>query len=122
MQVLEGWLNLRLLFPGAKLIDSSLEAFTAEAWKVRGKMDAVTAELGDTWIRGTAADPTKQRRYREVARRLASAIANGSVALTDSRVQMMCRLKNSSTRSRLHFETKRAAADAADATTWTGSH
>ena len=85
--MLEGWRNLRLLFPGAKLIDSSLEAFTAEAWKVRGKMDAVTAELGDTWIRGTAADPTKQRRYREVARRLASAIANGSVALTDSRVQ-----------------------------------
>ena len=45
-EVLEGWRNLRLLFPGAQLLDSSLEAFTAEAWKVRSKMQTVTSELG----------------------------------------------------------------------------
>ena len=85
-QVLEGWRNLRLLFPGAKLIDSSLEAFTAEAWKVRGKMDVVTAELGDTWIRGTASDPTKARRYRVVARELAAAVKSGAAKVSDPRV------------------------------------
>ena len=86
-EVLEGWRNLRLLFPGALLLDSSLEAFTAEAWKVRSKMQTVTSELGDTWIRGTASDPTKQRRYREVARQLAAAIEGGEVKVNDPEVQ-----------------------------------
>ena len=53
-EVLEGWRNLRLLFPEATLLDSSLEAFTEEAWAVRGLMPVITDELGDTWIRGTA--------------------------------------------------------------------
>ena len=53
-EVLEGWRNLRLLFPAAAQIKaSSLEGFTEAAWAVRGAMPAVTAELGDTWIRGT---------------------------------------------------------------------
>jgi hypothetical protein len=42
---MEGWRNLRLLFPNAKILDSSLEAFTAEAWRVRGEMEVVTAEV-----------------------------------------------------------------------------
>ena len=86
-EVLEGWRNLRMLFPNAQLVDSSLEEFTAEAWKVRDKMDVVTSELGDTWIRGTAADPTKQRRYREVARRIAAAVEGGELAVTEPHVQ-----------------------------------
>lgn len=86
-EVMEGWRNLRLLFPNATILDSSLEAFTAEAWKVKDRMPAVTAELGDTWIRGTASDPTKQRRYREVARRLAAATLDGSLKITQPEVQ-----------------------------------
>ena len=86
-EVMEGWRNLRLLFPNATILDSSLEAFTAEAWKVKDRMPVVTQELGDTWIRGTAADPTKQRRYREVARHLAAGIQGGSLKITQPEVQ-----------------------------------
>ena len=86
-EVMEAWRNLRLLFPNATILDSSLEAFTAEAWKVKDRMPVVTAELGDTWIRGTAADPTKQRRYREVARRLAAAVLDGTIKVTQPEVQ-----------------------------------
>eukprot|EP01047_Picozoa_sp_COSAG01_P013248 COSAG01_NODE_616_length_14815_cov_8.518076_19_plen_479_part_00 len=84
--MLEGWRNLRLLFPNATLVASSLEAFTAEAWVVRGKMPRVTDELGDTWIRGTGADPTKGRRYRVVARALARAVESGVLPRTDARL------------------------------------
>ena len=85
-EVLEGWRDLRLLFPNAKLLASSLEAFTAEAWAVRAKMPRVTEELGDTWIRGTGADPTKGRRYRVVARALAAAVESGALPRTDARL------------------------------------
>ena len=86
-EVLEGWRNLRLLFPAAKRIKtSSLEDFTDAAWKVRGALPAVTAELGDTWIRGTASDPTKARRFRLVARALAAAVAAGTLASDDNRL------------------------------------
>ena len=85
-EVLEGWRNLRLMFPNATIIDSSLEAFTEHAWEARGNMSVITAEIGDTWIRGSASDPTKARRYRVVARAIAAAVGRGEVLPNDPRI------------------------------------
>ncbi len=54
--------------PGAQVIASSLDAFATALDTVRDTLPVVTSEIGDTWIHGAGTDPTKVRRYRELAR------------------------------------------------------
>ena len=87
-EITRGWANLHVFFPNAKVdaSASAFDSFTKEAWEKRAGLPVITQELGDTWIRGTASDPTKARRYRTVARELASAIESGAAKVSDPRV------------------------------------
>ena len=50
-EVLAYYSSLRSAFPGAKIIGSSLDAFYAEANKVKDQLPVVvTGEIGDVWI------------------------------------------------------------------------
>jgi hypothetical protein len=59
---------LQQQLPNAQVIASSLDDFARELVTVRDVLPVLTSEIGDTWIHGVGADPTKIRRYRELSR------------------------------------------------------
>lgn len=67
-QVAEVWRDLRRDLPGAEIRASTLDAFGAELWEKRDSFPVVTAEIGDSWIHGTASDPVKLARFRALQR------------------------------------------------------
>lgn len=54
--------------PGAQVAASTLDDFARALEPVRDRLPVVTSEIGDTWIHGAGADPTKISQYRELAR------------------------------------------------------
>ena len=60
--------QLRERFPGAAVVASTLDRFAMALQRVRADLPVVTQEIGDTWIHGVGADPTKIAAYRELAR------------------------------------------------------
>lgn len=60
--------RLRKLFPGAKVIASTMDAFAEKLISVKHKLPVLTEEIGDSWIHGTAADPMKMTKFREMQR------------------------------------------------------
>ncbi len=67
-EVLEVYRDKRLLFPGAEVFASTLDAFALRLEAVRSTLPVVNAEIGDTWIHGVGSDPIKVSRYRELLR------------------------------------------------------
>ena len=60
--------RLRVQFPNARIVASSLDAFARALGKVRHALPVVTAEIGDSWIHGVASDPWKVAHFRELSR------------------------------------------------------
>ena len=70
--VLANHAALRDAVPGASVVASTLDAFTA-ALLASGAVDdlpVVTAEIGDSWIFGAGTDPQKVARFRSILRAL----------------------------------------------------
>jgi hypothetical protein len=60
--------SLQMSFPGAKVQPSSLDAFYAEARKVKAQLPTVSGEIGDVWIQGIGSDPHKMAEYNALSR------------------------------------------------------
>lgn len=60
--------ELRAAHPGAKVIASTLDAFSREAVAARASLPVVTQEIGDSWIHGVASDPVQTARLRALLR------------------------------------------------------
>ena len=67
-QVVEALRHLRGEHPGAQIMASTLDAFGAEMWARREALPVITAEIGDSWIHGTASDPHKLARFKALQR------------------------------------------------------
>jgi hypothetical protein len=67
-QVAEVWRDLRHNLPDAGIRASTLDAFGDALWDRRSHFPVVTAEIGDSWIHGTASDPVKLARFRALQR------------------------------------------------------
>ncbi len=68
-QVIQIWANLSKQFPNAELHASSLDAFVEALitnQNISDSLPVLTAEMGDTWNYGIAADPYVKSRLNEV--------------------------------------------------------
>ena len=60
--------RLQQQFPAATIRAANLSQVAAAVEPIRATLPVITAELGDTWIYGTASDPPKVARLREITR------------------------------------------------------
>lgn len=75
--------DLREMFPNTKIIGSTMDAFAEQLIRVQDQLPVVEQELGDTWIHGTASDPLKVSRYRELMRLREEWLKSGRVQEND---------------------------------------
>jgi hypothetical protein len=69
--VIRVWSNIKIHYPNAKLIASSLETFSQSLLGLyKDELPLITDEWGTTWLYGVAADPYKQSAYRQISRLL----------------------------------------------------
>ena len=70
MQVVNIFGILRDAFPGATIMASTLDAFTAPLLEAAPqlRLPLVTAEIGDTWVHGVASDADKLSEFRAILR------------------------------------------------------
>jgi hypothetical protein len=82
-EVLAFWAGLRLQYPRADLLVSSLDGYVADVLSEKATYEAlpvITGEIGDSWLYGSPADPIKLATYREARRSLQEAVDAGAVA------------------------------------------
>lgn len=60
--------RLQTEYPGAEIAASTLDAFAEKLLQCKHVLPVVSEEIGDSWIHGTASDPLKVARYRELLR------------------------------------------------------
>ena len=62
------FMGLEKKYPGAKIFGSTLDAYAKLLIERNLDLPVVTSEIGDSWIRGGASDPTKLARFRDLLR------------------------------------------------------
>lgn len=67
-QVAELWRDLCREMPGVRLVASTLEAYGDAVWDRRDSLPVIDAEIGDSWIHGSASDPAKTARFLALQR------------------------------------------------------
>ena len=67
-QTVEALRHLGHAYPDADIAASTLDAFGAEMWARREQFPILEQEIGDSWIHGTAADPSKLAQFRALQR------------------------------------------------------
>lgn len=60
--------RIQEIYPNAKVEASTLDAYAKALLQYKDKLPVVEEEIGDTWIHGTATDPWKVTRYKELIR------------------------------------------------------
>ncbi|KRC60955.1 hypothetical protein ASE14_08350 [Agromyces sp. Root81] len=60
--------ELQAAYPGARVIASTLDAFSREAVAARASLPVLEQEIGDSWIHGVASDPVQTARLRALLR------------------------------------------------------
>lgn len=60
--------ELRVAFPGANVVASTLDAFARVLAPIKEQLPVITAEIGDSWIHGVATDPRKVSQFRTLSR------------------------------------------------------
>ncbi|MGH3704183.1 MAG: DUF5054 domain-containing protein, partial [Agromyces sp.] len=78
-EVEELFAQLQYAHPGARVIASTLEAFSREAVSLRATLPVLEHEIGDTWIHGVASDPVQTARLRALLRLRAEWVAAGEL-------------------------------------------
>ncbi len=81
--VREVFAEVRSLFPGARLIASSMDAYADKLWEVRRSLPVVSGEIGNTWIHGGATDPRKLGQFRALSRLRQGWLEQGQVSPGD---------------------------------------
>jgi len=75
--------DVRKIFPNAKIIASTMDAFADKIWEVRETLPVVTDEIGNTWIHGGGTDPKKLSQFRALSRLRARWLAEGKANPAD---------------------------------------
>jgi hypothetical protein len=82
----------RFQFPGAQVYASTYDNFTSQLETARARLPVTTAEVGDTWMTSTTADPWKMIFYREAARAYTSCIESALCNPRDPRLVEFSRM------------------------------
>lgn len=90
-QVIATFQTLRERFPMAEVRASTMDAFAAALERVRESLPILTAEIGDTWIHGTATDPIKVARLRELLRLRQQWLEQGRITRNDAQYRAFSR-------------------------------
>lgn len=56
--------RIQKLYPEAKVVASTLDAYAESLLKYKSSLPVIEEEIGDTWIHGVGSDPLKVMRYR----------------------------------------------------------
>lgn len=72
--------DLQAAYPGARVIASTLDAFSREAVAARASLPVLEQEVGDSWIHGVASDPVQTARLRALLRLRTRWVASGDLA------------------------------------------
>lgn len=78
-EVEELFARLQAAYPDAKVIASTLDAFSAEAVAARESLPVIEQEIGDSWIHGVASDPVLTARLRALLRLRSEWVASGEL-------------------------------------------
>lgn len=71
--------ELQAAYPGARVIASTLDAFSREAVAARATLPVLEQEIGDSWIHGVASDPVQTARLRALLRLRTEWVASGAL-------------------------------------------
>lgn len=77
--VLKAFEQASLIFPGAQIVASSLDAYARALLPYRDGLPVITSEIGDTWIHGTGSDPAKVARFRMFLRLAGAWVQSGKL-------------------------------------------
>ena len=91
------WASIGALFPGAQVVASTFDNFTAQLATVADQLPVVTSEIADTWMHGAGSDPQKAAWFRRAQAVRTACLDSGACVPTDYAVWNMSRflLKNS---------------------------
>ncbi|MFE6965631.1 DUF5054 domain-containing protein [Agromyces sp. NPDC057679] len=78
-EVEELFAQLQAEYPDARVVASTLEAFSAGVVAVRESLPVLEQEIGDSWIHGVASDPVQTARLRALLRLRAEWVAAGTL-------------------------------------------
>eukprot|EP00041_Stephanoeca_diplocostata_P021019 m.481245 g.481245 ORF g.481245 m.481245 type:complete len:1000 (-) comp21715_c0_seq8:54-3053(-) len=80
-EVLDVYAQLRTQFPKAALVAGTIDDFVRDVLSSGdlSKVPVITAEMGDAWLYGVPADPTKLAVFREARRQLKRGVAEGKI-------------------------------------------
>ncbi|MFC9560846.1 DUF5054 domain-containing protein [Agromyces sp. NPDC056965] len=78
-EVEELFAQLQAEYPEARVIASTLDAFSREAVAVRSSLPVLEQEIGDSWIHGVASDPVQTARLRALLRLRTEWVASGAL-------------------------------------------
>lgn len=78
-EVEELFAQLQAEYPEARVVASTLEAFSAAVVAVRESLSVLEQEIGDSWIHGVASDPVQTARLRALLRLRAEWVADGAL-------------------------------------------
>lgn len=71
--------DLQAAHPGARVVASTLDAFSREAVAARTSLPVLEQEIGDSWIHGVASDPVQTARLRALLRLRTEWVASGAL-------------------------------------------
>ena len=85
--VTSDWAKVAALFPGADIVASTLDNFTALLTPaVLASLPVLTSEMGDTWVHGAASDPQKSAWIKLIRDARTDCIDSGVCAVDDPAV------------------------------------
>jgi hypothetical protein len=82
-EVLAFWSLNRARFPNAKIVVSSIDAFTEAIAPLASTLPVITSEIGQSWNYGAPAAANKLAVFRESLRQRNAAVASGSLSASD---------------------------------------
>lgn len=58
--------SIKKQYPDYQVVAGTLDEYADAIWEIREKLPVIDAEIGDTWIHGSATDPYKSAAFREL--------------------------------------------------------
>ncbi|MCM1114472.1 MAG: DUF5054 domain-containing protein [Clostridium sp.] len=77
-------------YPDYEVVAGTLDDYAREIWNVRDKLPVVTAEIGDSWIHGSAADPYKSGALRLLISYKNKWLKDGSLRRNSKEYRNLC--------------------------------
>lgn len=92
-EVVSDWATISANFPGASVVSSTLDEFSALLTpEILANLPVVEAEIGDTWLHGASSDMYKSAANKRAVAARAACIADGSCAPNDPAIANFTRL------------------------------